>query len=177
MSSLDSTCVRVLIADDSGAVRQRLCELLQENHCLRVVGQAASTAEAWALFKQQRPAAVVLDLQFPDGSGFDLLHQIKRTEPGCLVLILTSHGEPVFREECRRRGADHFLHKSTEFERVPELLSRAYRSRPAGPAHAKTQRLPSALSEQKTALFGFASAPAAQAGPPALSPNIQPATP
>ncbi len=177
MSVLEPTCVRVLIADDSSAVRERLCELLEEDRRVQVIGQAASAGEAWALFEREQPAAVVLDLHFPDGSGLDLLRHIKRTQPGCLVLVLTNHDEPVFREECRRRGADHFLHKAAEFERVSELLGQPARMRPECWARARSQTAACDSSEKKPPQFRFAPSGDAQPRLPVHPCNLQPATP
>ena len=177
MSPSECNSLRVLIADDSDAVRQRLCELLQENRSIRVVGQAASAGEAWALFERERPAAVVLDLQLPDGNGLDLLSRIKQIRPDCLVLILTNHSEPVFQEECRRRGADHFLHKSLEFERVSELLSPPAWATLARRVRAQTQRIPLALAAKKTAVLRLVASPAAASDLSSPPSHLQPATP
>lgn len=112
----------VLVVDDSNIVRQRLCELLNEDDCIQVVAEAAGVEEAWRLFEQHRPDAAVLDLRLPDGGGLGLLSRIKQTSPSCLVIVLTHFRELIFRHESRRCGADYFLHKATEFERVVDLL-------------------------------------------------------
>lgn len=116
--------VSVLVVDDSTIVRQRLCALLAEDNGICVVGEAGGVEEAWSLFKQRRPDAVVLDIQLPDGSGFDVLRRIKQAMPSCQVIMLTNSCELPFRRESQRSGADHFLHKATEFEQVAVLLHR-----------------------------------------------------
>jgi DNA-binding NarL/FixJ family response regulator len=114
--------VSVLVVDGSALIRRRLRALLVEDNRLGVVGQAAGVQEAWELFDQFRPDAVVLDLQLSDGSGIDVLKRIKKTMPSCFVIILTNLCETSFRQECHRCGADHFLRKATEFERLIPLL-------------------------------------------------------
>jgi two-component system, NarL family, response regulator DesR len=114
----------VLVADDSAILRERLAGLLEEREGLRGVGLAGPAAEAWRLFLQRRPDAVVLDVKLPDGSGIDLLRQIKGASPHCVVLMLTNYDEAEFEEECHRQGADFFLRKATEFETAADLLSR-----------------------------------------------------
>ena len=94
--------VSVLVVDDSTIVRQRLCALLAEADDICVAGEACSVEEAWNLFEQCRPDAVVLDIQLPDGSGLEVLRRIKQTMPSCLVIMLTNLCEPPF-----RRGAHH----------------------------------------------------------------------
>jgi DNA-binding NarL/FixJ family response regulator len=120
----------VLVADDSAILRERLAALLEERDGLEVVGLAGSAAEAWSLFLQRHPDAVVLDVKLPDGSGIDVLRQIKGANPQCVVLMLTNYGDAEFEEECQRQGADFFLHKATEFEKAADLLSRLPRPQP-----------------------------------------------
>jgi len=116
--------VSALIVDDSTLIRRRLCALLAEDDCIRVVGEAGGVAEAWARFEQCHPDAVVLDIRLSDGSGIEVLKRVKQARPSCLVIMLTNLCEAPFRCESERCGADHFLRKSTEFEQVVELLHR-----------------------------------------------------
>lgn len=114
--------VSVMVVDDSAIIRQRLRALLAEDDFLRLVGEAGSAAEAWTVFEQLRPVAVLLDPHLPDGNGFELLRRIKQASPSCLVVVLTNFHESMFLDESQRCGADHFLHKAREFEQVAELL-------------------------------------------------------
>jgi len=132
----------VLVVDDSAIVRHRLRLLLTEGQSVRQVSEAASAAQAWAFFQQLAPDVVLLDIYLSDSSGLDLLCRIKRTTPSCLVIVLTNLRDSIFREETRRRGADHFLHKATEFERVPDLLHR-YASQVDSPSSPAARHEPS----------------------------------
>lgn len=115
--------VSVLIVDDSSIVRERLEQLLGEIAGIHLVGLANSARAALVQFHLHQPQAVILDIQMPDGSGIDVLAQIKREFPSCNVIMLTSYDEPAFRDKCAQIGADHFFHKSTEFERVVDVLT------------------------------------------------------
>jgi DNA-binding NarL/FixJ family response regulator len=114
----------VMITEDSAILRERLGELISECPGLEVVGPAATAAEAWALFLQRRPSAVLLDIKLRDGNGIELLRRIKLADPDCVVVVLTNYREPEFEQECRRHGADFFLSKSNEFDTAVGLLSR-----------------------------------------------------
>jgi DNA-binding NarL/FixJ family response regulator len=52
----------------------------------------------------------------------DLLAQFKREHPACVVMVLTTYAFKEFRQRCLALGADYFFDKSTEFERVTEVL-------------------------------------------------------
>ena len=115
--------VRVLLVDDSEALRERLRSLIEEVAQLRVVGEAATVAKALAVIERDPPDAVVLDLNLPDGSGYTVLQAIRRVAGRCRVIVLTQHASPEHRKRCRLLGADHFLDKNADFERLPGLLA------------------------------------------------------
>ena len=133
--------VSVLVVDDSANIRSRLRALLAEDDHIRWVGEAGSRAEAWTVFGQIRPEVVLLDLRLPDGNGLGLLCRIKQATPSCLVIVLTNSCESIFRHESRRCGADHFLHKATEFEQVAGLLHRHAAQRDPGNSALRTPTL------------------------------------
>jgi len=113
---------RVMVADDSAIVRKRVHALLAEDGHVGQIIEAESAAEAWLLFKFYHPDIVVLDLQFRDFSGLEVLRRIKQSAPKCVVFVLTNYREMEAEDECRKHGADCFLHKSTEFEKVCEKI-------------------------------------------------------
>ncbi|PYT56325.1 MAG: response regulator [Acidobacteria bacterium] len=114
--------MKVFIADDSKIVVDRLADLLRDVRGVEVAGQAGDALEAVRCIRQVNPDAVILDLQMPGGSGLDVLRAIRPDHPGLYVLICTNYAYPQFREECLSAGANYFLDKSTEFEKIPDIL-------------------------------------------------------
>ena len=114
--------MKVFIADDSKIVVDRLADLLRDVRGVEVAGQAGDALEAVRCIRQVNPDAVILDLQMPGGSGLDVLRAIRPDHPGLCVLICTNYPYPQFREECLSAGANYFLDKSTEFEKIPDIL-------------------------------------------------------
>ena len=71
------------------------------------------------------PDTVILDIRLPDDSGIQLLRQIKSGYPGIKVIMLTNYDLQQYRRQCLRLGADYFLNKTQEFEKmVPAVLGR-----------------------------------------------------
>lgn len=133
----------VLVVDDSAVVRRRLCAMMAEDGRLLVVAEAGGALEGLYGFKTHHPDAVVLDLQMPGLNGLELLRRIKLTTPDCVVIVLTNYPPAAVRDECTRSGADYFLHKSTEFERVVAILGALARTRrTAVPTQARKQFAP-----------------------------------
>lgn len=114
--------MKVFIADDSRAFVERLADLLKEVPGVRLVGRASDVPEAIRAIVKANPDAVILDLQMPGGTGLEVLRAIRQSHPSVWVLICTNYPYPQYREECAAAGANYFLDKSAEFEKIPQIL-------------------------------------------------------
>jgi DNA-binding NarL/FixJ family response regulator len=114
--------MKVFIADDSRAIIERLTDLLKEVAGVQVVGQAANVLQAIDKIDESNPDALILDLQMPGGSGLDVLRAIRPGHPALSVIICTNYPYVQFREECINAGANFFLDKSADFEKIPDIL-------------------------------------------------------
>jgi DNA-binding NarL/FixJ family response regulator len=114
--------MKVVIADDSSLFVERLSDLLGEVPGIELAGHAGSVPEAVRCIREKAPDAVVLDLQMPGGSGLDVLRAIRPDHPHLYVLLCTNYPDPQYREECLSAGADYFLDKSADFEKIPVIL-------------------------------------------------------
>ncbi|MBA1236161.1 response regulator transcription factor [Stutzerimonas nitrititolerans] len=99
----------LLLIDDD----QELCELLvswlaQEGFVAHACHDGQS---ARAALRELSPAAVVLDVMLPDGSGLELLKQLRGEHPNLPVLMLSGRGEPLDRILGLELGADDYLAK------------------------------------------------------------------
>jgi DNA-binding NarL/FixJ family response regulator len=114
--------MKVFIADDSRIVVERLAGILEEVPGARLVGQAGDVLSAVNGIQKLNPDALILDLHMPGGSGLDVLRAIRAGYPNLFVLICTNYPYPEYREECLTAGANLFLDKSAEFEKIPSIL-------------------------------------------------------
>lgn len=114
--------MKVIIADDSSLFVERLSDLLRDVPGVVLAGRAADVPEAVHCIQKVAPDAIILDLQMPGGSGLDVLRAIRTDHPHLRVLICTNYDYPQYREECFSAGADYFLDKSAEFEKIPVIL-------------------------------------------------------
>jgi len=114
--------VKVLIVDDSNIVCERLVKLLADLEGVSVIGLTGSAAGACHLIAKYQPDVITLDLQLADGSGTEVLREVKISRPATSVIVLTNHTGPVFKEMCERHNADFFFDKATELDRVGEVL-------------------------------------------------------
>ncbi len=114
--------MKVLIVDDSELVRERLKDMISETTEVESVSQAKDLLEAITSFHKLNPEVVILDIRMPGGSGIDMLQKLKKSKQAPVVIILTSYPYPQYRRRCIETGADFFFDKSTEFDKVPEVL-------------------------------------------------------
>lgn len=111
------------MVEDSEIVRTRLVAMLAETRGVEVAGEAATVADAVARLPAGRPDAVLVDLRLPDGDGFEVIRAAKALTPAPVVVVLTSYAYPQLEARGLAAGADWFLDKSTQFLRVPEILT------------------------------------------------------
>ena len=85
--------MRVLVVDDERLARLELRRLLAGHAAVEVVGEAGSLAGARAQLAALAPDLVLLNVQLPDGSGYDLLGELLDAQDTAPEVILTTgHG-------------------------------------------------------------------------------------
>jgi CheY-like chemotaxis protein len=114
--------VRVLVIDDSAAVRTRLVRMLEDLGGVDVE-QAEDADGGLEAARRAHPDAVVLDIRLREGSGLEVLQALKTEPSPPLVIMLTNHPSEHHRRWCRAHGADFFFDKAHEFEKVVEVLA------------------------------------------------------
>src|SRR5437867_2256964 len=106
MSLRDGT---TLIIDDDEDVRRTCVEMLRARGHQTLA--AASVGEGLRLFGERRPAAVLLDLKLPDGTGIDVLRELQRQSPGTPVVVISGFGSVTEAVEAMRMGATDYIEK------------------------------------------------------------------
>jgi DNA-binding NtrC family response regulator len=116
MEKADPGQLHLFIVDDDEPLRQTLTTRFQRQG-MQVVA-AASMAEALDLAKSQSFDVALLDLHLPDGSGVELLAQLKVGQPEIEALMLTGHGSVETAIQALKLGAYDYLTKPFH---LPEL--------------------------------------------------------
>ena len=116
--------MKILIADDSAPLRQRLVEMLSRIREIEAVEQAQDVSETLDSLRAFQPNVLILDLQMPGGSGVDVLREVKQNHPSIVTIVLTNHPDPQYRKTCAELGARYFLSKSFGLEPLIEICGR-----------------------------------------------------
>jgi len=116
--------MKVFVVEDSAAVRERLVEMIRDVKDIEVVGEAATYDTAVAGIINTRPDVAVLDIKLANatGSGIDALIEVRKTLPGIRAIVLSNYSTPQHLKASADAGAEYFLDKSIDFERVGEIL-------------------------------------------------------
>ena len=101
----------VLIADDEPSMRLLVHATIESDDY--AVLEATDGTEAWAMIKEHRPSLVLLDVQMPGRSGFDVLRLVKADQDlvSTRVILLTSQAQESDVEAGLIAGADFYLTK------------------------------------------------------------------
>ena len=111
--------------DDAALVRARLVAMLAEIPGVAVVVEADTYDLAAEVLCGWAPDVVVVDLHLGARSGLGLLTITKRDHPRALLIVMTSHPTSLHRRRCLALGADYFVDKSKDFERVARIVAAA----------------------------------------------------
>lgn len=115
--------VRIVLVEDSAALRDLLAEMLADAGGVEIVGSADSEPAAIDLLRQLHPDLAIIDLELRDGTGLKVLAALQGMQ-ACAdtpqAVVFSNHTHPIVRERCRRLGAQAFFDKSFQLD---ELLA------------------------------------------------------
>jgi DNA-binding NarL/FixJ family response regulator len=132
--------IRVVVADDQALVRAGFAKLLEAEHDLRIVAQAADGLEAIEAVLRTRPDVVLMDIRMPRLDGIEATRRIRAREHAPRVIMLTTFDLDEYVYDALKAGASGFLLKDAP----PEQLVAGVRVVAAGDAllaPAVTRRL------------------------------------
>ena len=118
---------QILVVDDDQMIRWTLREALQSWGWSTV--EAGSAAAAVKQFLAELPAAVLLDIDLPDGSGLDVLREIKREHPEAIAIMITGNVQIDNTISALRGGAYDFIAKPINLEELRVTLRNAIETR------------------------------------------------
>src|ERR1044071_4702384 len=107
---------KILIVDDEELIRWTLREALCGWGFVPV--EAETVSEALATFDAEQPTVVLLDINLPDGSGLDVLREVKRRQPHAVVIMITANVLVDDTISALRGGAYDFIGKPITLEEL-----------------------------------------------------------
>ena len=119
---------RILVVDDQESIQYFLRKTLEsEGYAVEGAGDLAGARASLAV---GLPDAIVLDLKLPDGSGMELLDEIRNLEHPPPVVMMTAFGDVDSSVTAMKLGAFDYVNKPIRLEELVSLLERAIKDRP-----------------------------------------------
>ena len=118
---------KILIVDDDRFVRMALGEALSSWEY--EVLEADTVMSARKMFEAEEPPIVLLDIDLPDGSGLDILTEIKEQSPDTIAVMITGNVDVDNTVAALRGGAHDFIGKPVRVEELKVTLRNAVETR------------------------------------------------
>ena len=115
--------MKILLVDDHPIVRSALRRLLALDSAAEV-REAAGGREALAVFKEDRPALVILDLNLPGLGGLEVITRLKAADPAARVLVLSMHDDEIHVSRALQAGAGGYISKNAPPDQILEAVRR-----------------------------------------------------
>jgi DNA-binding NarL/FixJ family response regulator len=102
---------RILVVDDHPIVRLGVRQMLSSESDLEICAEADSAQAALAAVRDARPQLAIVDLSLGNGTGLQLIRDLRISSPEVRVLVLSMHDETLYAERVLRAGARGYIMK------------------------------------------------------------------
>jgi DNA-binding NarL/FixJ family response regulator len=124
-----SSPIKIAFVDDHPTIRQGLALAFEKEPAFSVCGEAGTCAETFSLLEANPPDVLLIDLSLQDGSGLELIKQIRSRYPAVKMLVYTMHEEQFFAARVIRAGASGFVNKAESLDTLMEAIGKVIQGR------------------------------------------------
>jgi DNA-binding NarL/FixJ family response regulator len=115
--------LRVLLVEDSAIIREHLIEAISNAGRVKVIGCAETESRAVEALHESECDVIILDLSLAEGNGVEVLKSARSDIAySPVVVVFTNYTHPSSRKRVMKMGADYFLSKSEDFERLRRIM-------------------------------------------------------
>ncbi|KJU84678.1 two component LuxR family transcriptional regulator [Candidatus Magnetobacterium bavaricum] len=114
--------IKLMLVDDHPVVLQGLEKIISMQGDMTIVGQARGISECLGLIAKVDCDIVILDLSLPDGSGFDLLEELKTVNSKLQIIILSMLEEDKFAIRALENGASGYINKAAVADELIDAI-------------------------------------------------------
>ena len=119
--------INIMIADDHLMVREGIKQLLELGGDIIVNGEADDGKECIELINRRQTDVLLLDINMPNGNGFQVLKYVKEAKKNIKVLILTIHNEIEYLVRAVDFGVDGYILKDSDSSVLRKAIHTIYK--------------------------------------------------
>ena len=110
--------IKIFLVDDHPLVREWLTNLIHQQPDLVVCGESSDAPHALQEINRIKPDVAIVDISLRQGSGIELIKDLKAVQPDVAVIVLSMHDERLYAERALRAGARGYIMKSETAKKV-----------------------------------------------------------
>ena len=114
--------MKVLLADDSSLILERLQEMISVHKQVEIVGTYKNGTDALNALRILKPDLAIVDIVMPGLSGLEVLKEIRKENKILRFIIFTFHSSDYYKQMAIQDGADYFFSKVDDFEKIAEVV-------------------------------------------------------
>ena len=122
MISSPGKTIKIIIADDHAVVRKGLIQIIDENPDLHLIDQAGDGIELLEKLPGQDVDVLLLDINMPGQTGWEVIHKVNHDYPDIKVVILSISSEENYAKQFYKAGAAGYLTKDSAPEQLVEAI-------------------------------------------------------
>ena len=111
---------KILVIDDDSIIRTLLSNSLSKSGYVVITANDGESGIQKA--ESEKPDIVITDYQMPGLTGLDVLNELKKTQPGIPVILLTAHGDVALTIKSIQLGAYDFIEKPIQMQEMLEII-------------------------------------------------------
>lgn len=110
-----------MLVEDAEIIREKIIRSLSSISGTEIIGYSDNAPDAINKISQLKPDLITLDLRLKTGNGWEVLKAIRESGNKATVIILTNYSDTGIIKKCLEAGADYFLDKADEFEKLEDI--------------------------------------------------------
>lgn len=115
--------MKVLIADDSRLMRERIRETISIFSSVEIVSETENGIQTLEELNKHNPDLAILDIRLPDKNGLEILKEFRRKNKTTKIIILTNYAYDQYKDRAFENGANYFLSKSEDFDKIAAVVA------------------------------------------------------
>ena len=114
--------IQILIIDNQALVRTGLRHILDQSNEITKITEASSGETALSRCRKNRPDVILLSINLPGLTGFEITRKLKRSHPAARIIVLAVHAKPPYPTRLMDAGASGYLTRNCEADELIQAI-------------------------------------------------------